>query len=55
MKIIEADVQQMIQERLQKVEEIKHSVELSKVSSHKIRYQLNWIFLVGKLGHCSSS
>lgn len=32
MKIIQADVHQMIQERLQKVREIKHSVELSKVS-----------------------
>lgn len=32
MKRIEAHVQQMIQDRLQKVEEIKHSVELSKVS-----------------------
>lgn len=31
MKRIEDDVQQMIQERLQKVEEIKHSVEISKV------------------------
>lgn len=55
MKGIEADVQQMIQDRLQKVEEINHSVELSKVSSHKIRYRLDWIFLVGILGHCSSS
>lgn len=32
MKIIQADVHQMIQERLHKVREIKHSVELSKVS-----------------------
>lgn len=32
MKRIEADVQQMIQDRLLKVEEIKLSVELSKVS-----------------------
>lgn len=32
MKWIQADVQQMIQDRLEKVEEIKHSVELSKVS-----------------------
>lgn len=31
MKRMEADVEQMIQDRLQKVEEIKHSVELSKV------------------------
>ncbi|KAI4808731.1 hypothetical protein KUCAC02_000779 [Chaenocephalus aceratus] len=30
MRSIEADVQQKIQERVQKVEEIKHSVELSK-------------------------
>ncbi|KAM9424146.1 E3 ubiquitin-protein ligase TRIM39-like [Pholidichthys leucotaenia] len=33
MKKIEADIQQMIQERLQKVEEIKHSLNLSKVNS----------------------
>lgn len=32
MKRIQADVHQMIQERLHKVREIKHSVELSKVS-----------------------
>lgn len=32
VKRMEVDVQQMIQDRLQKVEEIKHSVELSKVS-----------------------
>lgn len=32
MKRIQADVQQMIQDRLRKVEEIKQSVELSKVS-----------------------
>lgn len=32
MKIIQADVHQMIQERLHKVREIKNSVELSKVS-----------------------
>lgn len=32
MKRIEGDVQQMIQDRLQKVEEIKRCVELSKVS-----------------------
>lgn len=32
MKKITVDVQQMIQDRLQKVEEIKHSVKLSKVS-----------------------
>lgn len=31
IKGIVADVQQMIQDRLQKVEEIKHAVELSKV------------------------
>uniref|UniRef100_A0A8C7PFA9 Uncharacterized protein n=1 Tax=Oncorhynchus mykiss TaxID=8022 RepID=A0A8C7PFA9_ONCMY len=31
----EADVQQMIQERLQKVQEIKHSVELSKKDSRR--------------------
>ncbi|XP_026155144.1 E3 ubiquitin-protein ligase TRIM21-like isoform X2 [Mastacembelus armatus] len=35
IKRIKADVQQMIQDRLQKVEEIKHSVELSKVNSKK--------------------
>ncbi|XP_039997240.1 E3 ubiquitin-protein ligase TRIM39-like isoform X2 [Xiphias gladius] len=35
MKRIEADVQQMIQDRLQKVEEIKHSVELSKENSKR--------------------
>ncbi|XP_037615381.1 E3 ubiquitin-protein ligase TRIM39-like isoform X2 [Sebastes umbrosus] len=35
MKRIEADVQQMIQDRLQKVEEIKHSVELSKENSER--------------------
>lgn len=32
MKMIEDDVQQMIQDRLMKVEEIKQSVEISKVS-----------------------
>ncbi|TWW54852.1 Tripartite motif-containing protein 65 [Takifugu flavidus] len=32
MKRIQDDVQQMIQERMQKVREIKHCVELSKVS-----------------------
>lgn len=32
MKRIEADVWQMIQDRRLKVEEIRHSVELSKVS-----------------------
>lgn len=37
MKRIEADVQQMIQDRLQKVEEIKQSVELSKVSWRELR------------------
>uniref|UniRef100_A0A665UVW6 Uncharacterized protein n=1 Tax=Echeneis naucrates TaxID=173247 RepID=A0A665UVW6_ECHNA len=36
MKRIEADVQHMIQDRLQKMEEIKLSVELSKVSSENI-------------------
>ncbi|XP_059210163.1 E3 ubiquitin-protein ligase TRIM39-like [Centropristis striata] len=35
MKRIEADVQQMILERLQKVEEIKQSVELSKENSKR--------------------
>ncbi|XP_019123447.1 E3 ubiquitin-protein ligase TRIM39 [Larimichthys crocea] len=35
MKKITSDVQQMIQERLQKVEEIKHSVELSKDNSKR--------------------
>lgn len=35
MKIIQADVHQMIQERLQKVQEIKHSVELSKKNSKR--------------------
>ncbi|XP_070710706.1 E3 ubiquitin-protein ligase TRIM39-like isoform X2 [Pempheris klunzingeri] len=35
MKRIEADVEQMIQDKLQKVEEIKHSVELSKENSNK--------------------
>uniref|UniRef100_A0A8D3B239 E3 ubiquitin-protein ligase TRIM39-like n=1 Tax=Scophthalmus maximus TaxID=52904 RepID=A0A8D3B239_SCOMX len=35
MKRIEAHVQQMIQDRLQKVEEIKHSVELSKENSER--------------------
>ncbi|XP_047185779.1 E3 ubiquitin-protein ligase TRIM41 isoform X3 [Scophthalmus maximus] len=35
MKRIEAHVQQMIQDRLQKVEEIKHSVELSKKNSER--------------------
>ncbi|XP_029311027.1 E3 ubiquitin-protein ligase TRIM39-like [Cottoperca gobio] len=35
MKSIEADVQQMIRDRLQKVEEIKHSVELSKENSKR--------------------
>lgn len=32
MKRIQDDVQQMIQERMQKVYELKHCVELSKVS-----------------------
>lgn len=32
MKRIQDDVQQMIQERMQKVGELKHCVELSKVS-----------------------
>lgn len=32
MKRIQDDVQQMIHERMQKVHEIKHCVELSKVS-----------------------
>lgn len=40
MKRMGADVEQMIQERLQKVEEMKHSVELSKVSWHKTGYEL---------------
>uniref|UniRef100_A0AAX7VLF5 E3 ubiquitin-protein ligase TRIM39-like n=2 Tax=Astatotilapia calliptera TaxID=8154 RepID=A0AAX7VLF5_ASTCA len=35
MKRIEGDVQQMIQDRLQKVEEIKRCVELSKVNSKR--------------------
>ncbi|KAK5848544.1 hypothetical protein PBY51_006149 [Eleginops maclovinus] len=35
VRSIEADVQQKIQERLQKVEEIKHSVELSKENSRR--------------------
>ncbi|XP_056298531.1 E3 ubiquitin-protein ligase TRIM21 isoform X2 [Pseudoliparis swirei] len=35
MKRIEADVQQMIQDRLRKVEEIRHSVELSKESAQR--------------------
>ncbi|XP_062300706.1 E3 ubiquitin-protein ligase TRIM39-like [Scomber scombrus] len=35
MKRIEAHVQQMIQDRLQKVKEIKHSVELSKDNSQR--------------------
>ncbi|XP_041821416.1 E3 ubiquitin-protein ligase TRIM39 isoform X2 [Chelmon rostratus] len=35
MERIQADVQQMIQDRLQKVEEIKHSVELSKENSKR--------------------
>ncbi|XP_034413144.1 E3 ubiquitin-protein ligase TRIM39 [Cyclopterus lumpus] len=35
MKRIEADVQQMIQDRLQKVEEIRHSMELSKDSAKR--------------------
>nr|XP_046236804.1 E3 ubiquitin-protein ligase TRIM39 [Scatophagus argus] len=35
MKTIEADVRQMIQERLRKVQEIKHSVELSKKNSKR--------------------
>lgn len=38
MKRIQGDVHQMIQERLQKVREIKHSVELSKVSSTQTRH-----------------
>lgn len=36
MKQIEIDVQQMIHDRQQKVDEIKMSLELSKVSSHQI-------------------
>ncbi|XP_051285387.1 E3 ubiquitin-protein ligase TRIM39-like [Dicentrarchus labrax] len=35
MKKMEADVQMMIQDKLQKVEEIKHSVELSKENSKR--------------------
>ncbi|XP_023277540.1 E3 ubiquitin-protein ligase TRIM39-like isoform X1 [Seriola lalandi dorsalis] len=35
MKRMEADVKQMIQDRLQKAEEIKHSVELSKQNSKR--------------------
>ncbi|XP_070849155.1 E3 ubiquitin-protein ligase TRIM39-like [Chaetodon trifascialis] len=35
MKRMEADVQQMIHDRLQKVEEIKHSVDLSKENSKR--------------------
>ncbi|KAF7657121.1 hypothetical protein LDENG_00032030 [Lucifuga dentata] len=35
MKRMEAEVQQMIQDRLKKVEEIKHSVELSKENSER--------------------
>ncbi|CAB1424574.1 unnamed protein product [Pleuronectes platessa] len=35
MKRTEVDVQQMIQDRLQKVEELKHCVELSKENSNK--------------------
>lgn len=33
LKRTEIDVQQMIQDRVKKVEEIKHSVELNKVGS----------------------
>lgn len=55
MRSIEADVQQKIQERVQKVEEIKHSVELSKVSSHKSRQLAFWMCPVGKMGHFSSN
>lgn len=32
MKRLQGDVEQMIQERMQKVEEVKHCVELSRVS-----------------------
>lgn len=38
MKRIQSDVHQMIQERLQKVREIKQSVKLSKVSSPQTRH-----------------
>lgn len=37
LKRTEIDVQQMIQDRVKKVEEIKHSLELNKVSNkHKV-------------------
>lgn len=50
MKRMEVDVEQMIQDRLQKVEEIKHSVELSKVSSQRIGHELHLIFPRWKIG-----
>lgn len=40
LKRTEIDVQQMIQDRVKKVEEIKHSVELNKVSPPQIKYRL---------------
>lgn len=40
LKRTEIDVQQMIQDRVKKVEEIKHSVELNKVSPLEISYTL---------------
>ncbi len=49
MKGMEVDLQQMIHDRLQKVEEIKHSVELSKVRWHKFIDCLNWMLYVEKI------
>ncbi|XP_029944319.1 E3 ubiquitin-protein ligase TRIM21-like [Salarias fasciatus] len=44
VKSMEASVQQMIQERLQKVEEIKHSVELSKENSKRDIQESGMVF-----------
>lgn len=40
LKRTEIDVQQMIQERVSKVEEIQHSVQLNKVSPSEMKYSL---------------
>lgn len=40
LKRTEIDVQQMMQDRVKKVEDIKHCVELNKVSPPEIKYRL---------------
>ncbi|KAF1380480.1 hypothetical protein PFLUV_G00164170 [Perca fluviatilis] len=56
MKRIEADVEQMIQARLQKVEEIKHTMELGKENSKRDLVESMEVFstLLGSLERCQA-